>query len=94
MTARQRIRPGASDSSDSSDSDSQGKGPRPAKAYEKSPFRGISTLDILRVLGGIVVLNCALSWLVTGESVSWGYRPWFTKAGMVKAWWVRDYSPN
>ncbi|KAI5801112.1 hypothetical protein EDC01DRAFT_716374 [Geopyxis carbonaria] len=36
----------------------------------------ISLLDIIRVLSGILLLSCLLSWFVTdGQSVSWGYRP-------------------
>lgn len=49
---------------------------------------GIGVLDILRVLGGLLLLNCALSWFITNDSVLWGYRPWFTRPDTLRAWWV------
>jgi hypothetical protein len=37
---------------------------------------GISFVDILRVLSGLLLLSCTFSWLITdGESFTWGYRP-------------------
>lgn len=44
--------------------------------------------DVLRILGGILLLNCALSWFVTNNSIAWGWRPWFSKPGDVRAWMV------
>ncbi|KAJ9664074.1 hypothetical protein H2201_005314 [Coniosporium apollinis] len=26
-------------------------------------------------------------WMVTGESVAWGYRPWWSRGEQVRAWW-------
>ncbi|CAZ84605.1 unnamed protein product [Tuber melanosporum] len=38
--------------------------------------RGISLVDILRVLTGALLLSVVFSWFVTdGESVTWGYKP-------------------
>ncbi|KAF2845932.1 cytochrome b5 [Plenodomus tracheiphilus IPT5] len=42
---------------------------------------GVSVLDILRVLGGILLLSSGLSYLSTsGESMTWGYNAWWTRA--------------
>jgi hypothetical protein len=42
---------------------------------------GLSVLDVLRILGGIVLLSCGLSYLSTsGESMTWGYNAWWTRA--------------
>lgn len=70
----------------------QSKTPLPATSAtasksEKSPG-GFGVVDVLRILGGLVLLNCALSYFVTGESISWGWRPWYSKPASVKAWLV------
>ena len=49
---------------------------------------GFGVVDILRVLAGGILLSFALSWVVTGESVLWGWRPWFTRLGDVQAYMV------
>lgn len=62
------------------------------KARSSSPgaedIGRVTVLDVLRVLGGLVLLNFALSWYVTGESLTWGWRPWFARADGLKAWMV------
>ncbi|PKY09220.1 heme/steroid binding domain protein [Aspergillus campestris IBT 28561] len=45
---------------------------------------GISVLDIFRVLLTLVVASCGLSYYMTGESVLWGYRPWYTRWPVMK----------
>ncbi|KAI9655706.1 MAG: hypothetical protein M1829_000618 [Trizodia sp. TS-e1964] len=45
-----------------------------------------SALDVLRMLGGLILVSCALSWYVTNESIMWGWRPSFSKYGVVKQW--------
>lgn len=43
-------------------------------------------LDVLRIIGGVVLLSCGLSWLVMPEkSLTWGWNPWFLRAGEWKA---------
>ncbi|RPA97269.1 cytochrome b5 [Choiromyces venosus 120613-1] len=38
--------------------------------------KGISTIDVLRVLTGALLLSVVFSWFVTdGESITWGYKP-------------------
>ncbi|KAF1939914.1 hypothetical protein EJ02DRAFT_407561 [Clathrospora elynae] len=42
---------------------------------------GLSVLDVLRILGGVVLLSCGLSYLSTsGESMTWGYNGKWTRA--------------
>jgi hypothetical protein len=42
---------------------------------------GLSLLDVLRILGGVLLLSSGLSYLVTsGSSMTWGYNPWWTRA--------------
>ncbi|KAF1952170.1 hypothetical protein CC80DRAFT_479742 [Byssothecium circinans] len=48
---------------------------------ERSSGSGVSVLDVLRVLGGILLLSGGLSYLSTsGESMTWGYNAWWTRA--------------
>lgn len=54
----------------------------------------LGVVDVLRVLGGLLLLSAAVSWMVTGESVAWGYRPWWSRGEQVKAWWVRFSAPS
>lgn len=49
----------------------------------------ISLLDILRVLAGLFLLSGTLSYFITGNSVTWNYRPAFTRPARIKAWLVR-----
>ncbi|CAD0111934.1 unnamed protein product [Aureobasidium uvarum] len=49
---------------------------------------GFSFTDVLRILGGILLLNCALSYFVTSSSLTWGWRPWYSKPAMVASWLV------
>lgn len=44
---------------------------------------GASVIDVLRILGGLFLLNCLLSYFITNDSVLWGYRPWFVRPGLV-----------
>jgi len=47
---------------------------------------GVGVLDVLRIIGGVVLLSCGLSWLVMPEkSLTWGWNPWFSRAREWKA---------
>lgn len=48
----------------------------------------MGVMDILRILGGLFLLSCLLSYFVTNESILWGYRPWFTRPAVVSQWLV------
>jgi hypothetical protein len=42
---------------------------------------GLSVLDVLRILGGMLLLSAGLSYLSTsGESMTWGYNAKWTRA--------------
>lgn len=45
-------------------------------------------MDILRIVGGLFLLNCLLSYFITNDSVLWGWRPWFVRPGVVKSYFV------
>jgi hypothetical protein len=60
---------------------------KPIKATKKGSGFGVT--DVLRILGGILLLNCALSYFVTSSSLTWGWRPWYSKPGVVASWLVR-----
>jgi hypothetical protein len=60
------------------------------KEQAAATSNGLSVLDILRILGGIVLLSCGLSYLSTsGESMTWGYNAWWTRAREWKSLMVR-----
>ncbi|KAG9557886.1 cytochrome b5, partial [Aureobasidium melanogenum] len=60
----------------------------PSNSNTKSTNKssGFSFTDVLRVLGGILLLNCALSYFVTSSSLTWGWRPWYSKPAVVASW--------
>lgn len=54
---------------------------------------GISVLDIIRVLVTLVLASCGMSYYMTsGESLLWGYRPWFTRWPVLVQYFVRIWS--
>ncbi|KAF2735662.1 hypothetical protein EJ04DRAFT_542923 [Polyplosphaeria fusca] len=56
------------------------------KRKEDEQKTGFSVLDVLRVLGGVALLSCGMSYLsMNGESMTWGYNPWWTRAREWKA---------
>lgn len=73
--------PGFPSKSPQDDSDTDA--PRPSAS---TPSRGVSVLDILRILGGLFVLSSALSYFITGDSILWGFRPWYTRPDQIKRW--------
>ena len=48
----------------------------------------LSTLDILRILLGLLLLNSLLSYFITSDSFLWGYRPWFVRPQEVMRYFV------
>ncbi|KAF2769336.1 cytochrome b5 [Teratosphaeria nubilosa] len=54
-----------------------------AQRVEREDAGGFGVLDVVRILGGLIALNCLLSYLVTNDSFTWGYRPWFTRPAVV-----------
>lgn len=58
-------------------------------SIEKSKAGGVSVIDVLRILGGLLLLNCLLSYFITNDSVLWGWRPWFVRPNALMARIVR-----
>lgn len=53
----------------------------------------ISVLDLIRVALALVVATCGLSYYMTsGDSMLWGYRPWYTRWPVVVRWVVSNNS--
>lgn len=53
-------------------------------AREDDEGRGISFLDVVRILVTLAGLSCALSYYLTSESsLIWGYHPWFANPSAV-----------
>lgn len=56
---------------------------------ETDQDRGISVLDIIRVIVTLLIACGGLSYYMTSsESVLFGYRPWYTRWPVVKQWVV------
>lgn len=50
---------------------------------QKAEDSGLGVTDVLRILGGLLLLNCLLSYFITNNSVMWGWRPWYSRPGAV-----------
>ena len=60
------------------------------KAVADKKADGFSFFDVVRVVGGIILLSGGLSYLTTsGTSMTWGYNPWWTRAREWKSLIVR-----
>lgn len=71
----------------SSSDSSSGKKAKSASGVEDTS-RVISILDVLRVLVTMVVAAVAVSYYTTsGESLTYGYKPWFLNANKLQAWY-------
>lgn len=83
---RQRQPTAASEPRRGSDTTSQRE---PHRRKEDEDDNRISLLDIIRVIASLALLSCGLSYYMTNtESYLWGYRPWFTRWPIVKAYLV------
>jgi hypothetical protein len=55
---------------------------------------GIGFLDVIRILVTLVAVSCGLSYYLTSsESLTWGYKPWFTNWSQLARYIVR-FSPG
>jgi hypothetical protein len=59
---------------------------------DEAPTRGFSVLDIVRILLGLLLLSSAMSWFIHGDSLLWGWKPWFANVDAVSSWLVRPLS--
>lgn len=83
---RQRQPAAASESRRSADTTPQRE---PQRRTEDEDDHGISLLDIIRIIVSLILLSCGLSYYMTNtESYLWGYRPWFTRWPVMKAYLV------
>ncbi|KAL8757331.1 MAG: hypothetical protein Q9184_004230 [Pyrenodesmia sp. 2 TL-2023] len=48
--------------------------------------RAPSVLDVLRLLLGLLFLSATLSYFITSDSLTWGYRPAWTRPARIRAW--------
>lgn len=53
-----------------------------SKSEENS---GIGVVDTLRIIAGLLLINCVASYFVTGDSVTWNYRPWWIRPKVLAA---------
>lgn len=68
--------------------DQDGPPPESQQGYANNDH-GISVLDIIRVFVTLALATLGLSYYITnGESLLWGYRPWFTRLPVVKHYLV------
>ncbi|KAI9846632.1 MAG: hypothetical protein M1838_001209, partial [Thelocarpon superellum] len=51
-----------------------------------SSSSSFSILDIFRLLTGLLILNSALSYFVTNDSLIWGYKTHWLRPGAIQAW--------
>lgn len=85
-TLRHRQPAAASEGKRDSDTAAQRESHRRTEAEDD---HRISLLDIIRVIASVILLSCGLSYYMTNtESYLWGYRPWFTRWPVVKAYLV------
>src|ERR1700753_2364716 len=40
-------------------------------------------MDMMRLMAGGLLLNCLLSYFITSDSLTWGWRPWFIRPKVV-----------
>ncbi|KAL8679444.1 MAG: hypothetical protein Q9186_004274 [Xanthomendoza sp. 1 TL-2023] len=68
--------------------------PSPTRQHDLSPTsdspdqisRLPSPLDILRILTGLLLLSTTLSYFITTNSLTWNYRPPWTRPARLRAW--------
>lgn len=59
-----------------------------ASTKQAKSRNGVTIVDVLRILGGLVFLSSLLSYFVTSNSLTWGYRPWFTRPAVISRYLV------
>jgi len=65
------------------DSAAKQKGSPPST--NDTPVGGFSLLDLLRVLAGLLLFSAGTSWLITGNSFTWNYRPYYARWSTLKS---------
>ncbi|KAK3725355.1 hypothetical protein LTR37_000325 [Vermiconidia calcicola] len=67
------------------DADSAGV-PAEYRDWKSREEAGLSVLDVIRIIAGLFLLNSLGSYFVTGDSMLWGWRPWFVRPRVVMRW--------
>lgn len=60
---------------------------------DKHVSRTPTILDIIHLLLGLLLLSTTLSYLITSDSLTWGYRPPWTRPARIRAWLVSSSAP-
>jgi hypothetical protein len=93
-TVRRRADASTPQSPKDESSDPQSPPKTRQKIDKKPPSRaggGVSIMTVLRVVGGLALLSSAMSWFITGDSVLWGWKPWFFSMSAMESWLVRFF---
>ena len=61
------------------------------KSTKTKKDAGFGVMDALRILGGLFLLNCLLSYFITNDSVLWGWRPWFVRPNVLMRYMVSSF---
>ncbi|KXT18480.1 hypothetical protein AC579_2260 [Pseudocercospora musae] len=69
---------------DSPSADSKQRDTRSATA-NTGEETSVSVLDGIRIVAGLLALNCLLSYFITGNSFLWGYNPWWSRPNALAA---------
>jgi hypothetical protein len=94
-TVRRRADASTPQSPKDESSDPQSPPKTRQKIDKKPPSRaggGVGIMTILRVVGGLALLSSAMSWFITGDSVLWGWKPWFFSMSAMESWLVRFFN--
>lgn len=64
---------------------------RPHAQANPDEDQGISVLDVIRILATFIIVTLGVSYYISnGESVLFGYKPWFTRWPVVKQYMVSN----
>ncbi|KAG8528958.1 uncharacterized protein KY384_006647 [Bacidia gigantensis] len=57
-----------------------------SQAAAKEDNVRVSFFDVVRALSGLILLSTLLSYLITGTSLTWGYKPSWARPARIRAW--------
>lgn len=64
---------------------------KPSSTRRTKDEPSISTIDILRIIVGLLLLQSLLSYFITGDSFVWNYRAWWLRPKALAAKLVRNF---
>jgi hypothetical protein len=59
------------------------------KRSTRTSSGGVGIMTVVRIVGSLALLSSAMSWFITGDSVTWGWKPWFFSMSAMESWLVR-----